>query len=612
MNILVIGNGFDLAHGLPTKYGDFLDFILILRSNSKQFECFNVDGKEIRFDNIDKFIKINKYMNFFYLDEFNEWFDNHKIIKEKDSDEKKKLITQFWMNININYTVIINNTEIHVNKTYLKDNIEYIRNNKDCNDDMGKYTKKIWEYIFFIKWVYENEELENKFLDFYDKIIIELNKIKCKLQKNYWIEHFIKRRTEIGEGWIDFEQEMLDVLKKLEYNENSFYKIFFDILNYYHQENKEVIEKGDLIAFNALIEISSYNKNNIIHVNDDEFKEIYSNFINENDDVYKYKNLCMLKEFKITSKNAWEILYFNYEKFICKRLIDDMNNLISAFELYLKLVVEEIQVLGNNKDILNISKIDKVISFNYTHTMKKYNIDINDIDYIHGEVREYVNLNNNNMVLGVDEYLPDDKKNKYLNFIHFKKYFQRIYKNTGANYKNWLTTKDINIYFFGHSLDSTDRDILKKLLDCENAKIKIFYISEEQKATQISNLVKIIGQDKLIDYTYNEKKFVSSAKIQFIKQKYKLYMNALEENLQENYYNVMKQLSYINKGGSIDYHLQDCMSLLYIIIDNFFLEEQKNDKEEFKKQIEEIRNTKNIEKLNKLIEDFDEKLKQKV
>lgn len=26
MNILIIENGFDLAHGLPTKYGDFLDF----------------------------------------------------------------------------------------------------------------------------------------------------------------------------------------------------------------------------------------------------------------------------------------------------------------------------------------------------------------------------------------------------------------------------------------------------------------------------------------------------------------------------------------------------------------------------------------------------------
>ena len=26
MNILLIGNGFDLAHGLPTKYTDFLIF----------------------------------------------------------------------------------------------------------------------------------------------------------------------------------------------------------------------------------------------------------------------------------------------------------------------------------------------------------------------------------------------------------------------------------------------------------------------------------------------------------------------------------------------------------------------------------------------------------
>lgn len=26
MNILVIGNGFDLAHGLPTTYQDFLKF----------------------------------------------------------------------------------------------------------------------------------------------------------------------------------------------------------------------------------------------------------------------------------------------------------------------------------------------------------------------------------------------------------------------------------------------------------------------------------------------------------------------------------------------------------------------------------------------------------
>lgn len=39
MNILVIGNGFDLAHRLPTKYSDFIMFI-------KNFKALNGRLKE--------------------------------------------------------------------------------------------------------------------------------------------------------------------------------------------------------------------------------------------------------------------------------------------------------------------------------------------------------------------------------------------------------------------------------------------------------------------------------------------------------------------------------------------------------------------------------------
>jgi hypothetical protein len=35
MNILVIGKGFDLAYGLPTKYGDF--FGVLRKNNLKLF-----------------------------------------------------------------------------------------------------------------------------------------------------------------------------------------------------------------------------------------------------------------------------------------------------------------------------------------------------------------------------------------------------------------------------------------------------------------------------------------------------------------------------------------------------------------------------------------------
>lgn len=37
-DILVIGNGFDLAHGLPTKYGDFLEFVKVIRRVVKVYD----------------------------------------------------------------------------------------------------------------------------------------------------------------------------------------------------------------------------------------------------------------------------------------------------------------------------------------------------------------------------------------------------------------------------------------------------------------------------------------------------------------------------------------------------------------------------------------------
>ena len=42
MNILLIGNGFDLAHGLPTKYTDFLEFVKMIKI-IKEKNIFN-DG----------------------------------------------------------------------------------------------------------------------------------------------------------------------------------------------------------------------------------------------------------------------------------------------------------------------------------------------------------------------------------------------------------------------------------------------------------------------------------------------------------------------------------------------------------------------------------------
>lgn len=36
MNMLVIGNGFDLANRLPTRYKDFLEFVKLLQKNLRE------------------------------------------------------------------------------------------------------------------------------------------------------------------------------------------------------------------------------------------------------------------------------------------------------------------------------------------------------------------------------------------------------------------------------------------------------------------------------------------------------------------------------------------------------------------------------------------------
>ena len=148
------------------------------------------------------------------------------------------------------------------------------------------------------------------------------------------------------------------------------------------------------------------------------------------------------------------------------------------------------------------------------------------------------------MVLGINEYLPEDRKDKDIEFIAFKKYYQRIYKGTGCKYKDWINEireeNDIymarkhdceiflkngyglsneiekmraelkqlnenpprhNLYIFGHSLDITDKDILHDLILNNNVYTTIFYPHKEELGRKIANLVKVIGQDELIRRT---------------------------------------------------------------------------------------------------------------
>ncbi len=57
MNILLIGNGFDLAHGLPTSYKHFLGFtkeFLDYRNPIKVYVSNESQGRKIKTKKLDK------------------------------------------------------------------------------------------------------------------------------------------------------------------------------------------------------------------------------------------------------------------------------------------------------------------------------------------------------------------------------------------------------------------------------------------------------------------------------------------------------------------------------------------------------------------------------
>lgn len=407
MEILILGNGFDLAHGLETTYVDFLRFV--------------------------------------------ESFTNL-----------------------VNNPVTQNSGEL-------------------LNSD-----KSIYKYLNTL--ISQNRELYN-----------ELNQL---LIDNIWIEYFSSRKTYINENWIDFESEISKVIRSLD---------------------------SDMTDKNGnKLEITT----EISHLSNEFLFSKYSKYSLESQSVRMFLN-----------GNSESITF----KEIRDRLQFDLYKLIRALEIYLSDYIEKKELPFKVKEMENI-KPDHVLSFNYTATYQNNYDDMHipkdKYDYIHGKTEINHTLETNNMVLGINEYLDNTRKETEIEFIHFKKYYQRILKETGSKYLDWLSeiekqnrnhdervrelkesikrmrstgdnghlaksnlenllkhSPSHHVYIFGHSLDVTDKDILKAFICCDYVHTTIYYHDNDTRARQIANLVKVIGPDELIKRTGGPSKTID-----FIKQ----------------------------------------------------------------------------------------------
>ena len=459
--LLIVGNGFDIGHGLKTKYSNFLDNINVLN--------------EILLS-IAPDYNINSTIQ----------YRGNNIVDENIAEA-----------FNNTFNIIFNSLDKTLDDKFSIQNFctEFAKKKNDINYNAGEMTCDIDSNVTDFKTKYKDISSKDKNLFSLAEIILpkilrNINSLKCNhssnistiskltktndmkikwflaeyfIQENTLLQYFLKKYNDksLGDKWIDIETELSKIVTLAE-----------NIIKTLNTGQKYLINKEQLEQY--------------------------------------FDTLCIL--FNIGRESTSiplekEILQTNISN-----LEKELNNFIYLLENYL--IYEENKITSHPRDFSILQDIDNIaqnithlLSFNYTDTFRQ----LYDTA-----------LNEHNLVLGIGETLDETEESSIILCIRLKKYFQRIFKKTGAKYDDWLTKYLFKtVYIYGHSLDITDKEILEPII--ENAqKVIIFYYNKSAYDQQIINLVKILGKQKFIKYvskTINKIEFREQSNLQIPNRK---------------------------------------------------------------------------------------------
>jgi hypothetical protein len=192
---------------------------------------------------------------------------------------------------------------------------------------------------------------------------------------------------------------------------------------------------------------------------------------------------------------------------VFKKLYEELMDFSQGLKLYLLLFVENPLLKMANDGIIKTHEVfkgfDEVISFNYTSTYEFLYGDLT-VHHIHGKLDRKI-------ILGINpdenDELPNFDKQSELqletNYIMFKKYYQRVYYRTDNDLIKVLSLineerrglhPERNILIVcGHSLDVTDKDIIKDSFAVSDYIIVVCH-KLSSIGNYVKNLIKIYGK----------------------------------------------------------------------------------------------------------------------
>lgn len=341
------------------------------------------------------------------------------------------------------------------------------------------------DYILIkCKELYKIEELE--------MTVEQVNRLKDSLVDNGWFQ-FFKSQIDSGiDTWIDFENEVKHVLDSL-----------CSLIDEIEEDVKHFRIASDKKAASLkaqLITEKMFRKHPALT------KILWQFDIIEKQQSNPSEQFTLNKDFiKYYHKRA---VYLDTNK-IFGNLTKQWNSFIEIFSMY----IEYIDTFKPKKELVLPKVLLKdeciIYSFNYSSTIERF-YNNSSIQFLHGRTGEN---NTNTIVLGIsvleNKILVEEKA------YGFVKYYQKLVNSTDYQFLRGnpdITDLErekiedgvrgeneiIEIYLWGHSLDSSDSDYIEEIFGFNQGSkpsinVIVYYFSSPH--AQLANLIFIMGRD---------------------------------------------------------------------------------------------------------------------
>lgn len=473
-NILILGNGFDLAMGRKTRYGDFLKFS---RSVSVLKNYVLKDTYDYSVENVN-----HNYQK--VITRISKALDD---LKSEFSDKEHEKILS-----------LSNNKKFYLMSDYL-----YYGGQNSLSIDILDYSlsnDRIANTILSRGVVTVKNSLKTSQLYFDVESIAEiLSNVEKKdfkwlfeLPDNIYVRFLEDNKDKLGKNWSNIEHaisSLAEAIAELKYNAS----ILTDVLaeEYITQRNSKLESMKSKFA-------DSVNHMAICYV------------------------LDLLKSESFSQSSKLSVLH--HLDTINEFMISELEKITDYLEFYLTYLdkvdfeMQKISLASTALDAIQNIENSKVITFNYTNTASELlGVTEENTHFIHGRCHfNRFDDDINTMVFGIEDK-EAETENINQDLVPFQKFYQRAVKETGSKFENFfentlefgddgMYSASKNIIIFGHSVDPLDKEIFKACFDLAHEvgyayKFIFTYLDEATKRNIVKNLAIILGKRKLVELT---------------------------------------------------------------------------------------------------------------